>query len=233
MVVHDLACGTGSMLRWLSPQLPGPQRWVLHDVDGDLLDVAVMSAQRLPNPAVLAVEARRGDVTRLSLGELADADLVTASALLDLLTQEEVERLAASCLEPGCPVLLTLTVTGGARLDPPHPLDRVLAGAFDRHQRRLRGGRSRLGPDAARIAARTFTLLGAAVEVRPAPWRLGAADADLILSWLDGWLSAACTQEPQLAAEVAGYARARKRDADAGRLAVAVQHEDLLVLRQG
>ena len=29
--IHDLACGTGSMGRWLGPLLPGPQRWVLHD----------------------------------------------------------------------------------------------------------------------------------------------------------------------------------------------------------
>ena len=26
--IHDLACGTGSMGRWLAPLLPGPQRWV-------------------------------------------------------------------------------------------------------------------------------------------------------------------------------------------------------------
>jgi hypothetical protein len=232
-VVHDLACGTGSMLRWLAPQLPGPQRWVLHDVDGDLLDCAVTSALSASRPAALAVEARRGDVTRLPAGPLAGADLVTASALLDLLTEEEVERLAVSCLEPGCPVLLTLTVTGAARLDPPHPLDGVLAGAFARHQRRPRDGRRLLGPDAAGVAASTFTRLGATVEVRPAPWRLGPADAELILHWFDGWLSAACRQEPDVAGPVAGYARARRRDVTAGRLNVVVDHEDLLVVHGG
>ena len=35
--IHDLGCGTGSMGRWLAPRLPGPQHWVLHDRDADLL----------------------------------------------------------------------------------------------------------------------------------------------------------------------------------------------------
>jgi trans-aconitate methyltransferase len=40
LVIHDLGCGTGSMGRWLAPLLPGPQHWILHDRDEDLLDVA-------------------------------------------------------------------------------------------------------------------------------------------------------------------------------------------------
>ena len=48
LVIHDLGCGTGSMSRWLAPLLPGPQHWVLHDRDEDLLDVA---AAELPGPA--------------------------------------------------------------------------------------------------------------------------------------------------------------------------------------
>ena len=40
LVIHDLGCGTGSMGRWLAPLLPGPQHWVLHDRDEDLLDAA-------------------------------------------------------------------------------------------------------------------------------------------------------------------------------------------------
>ena len=39
-VIHDLACGTGAMGRWLAPLLPGPQHWVVHDRDADLLAVA-------------------------------------------------------------------------------------------------------------------------------------------------------------------------------------------------
>ena len=53
-VIHDLGCGTGSMGRWLAPRLPGPQHWVLHDRDADLLD----ARRRSTSPAV-TVETRR------------------------------------------------------------------------------------------------------------------------------------------------------------------------------
>ena len=47
-MVHDLGCGTGAMGRWLAPLLPGPQHWVLHDRDADLLALAAADA---PGPA--------------------------------------------------------------------------------------------------------------------------------------------------------------------------------------
>ncbi len=44
--IHDLGGGTGSMARWLAPRLDGPQRWVLHDRDAELLHLA----DELPPP---------------------------------------------------------------------------------------------------------------------------------------------------------------------------------------
>ena len=41
LVIHDLGGGSGAMGRWLAPRLPGPQHWVLHDRDADLLERAV------------------------------------------------------------------------------------------------------------------------------------------------------------------------------------------------
>ena len=61
-VIHDLACGTGSMGRWLAPLLPGPQSWVLHDLDADLLQVAAAELPARP-PTVLPSSSRRGDPT--------------------------------------------------------------------------------------------------------------------------------------------------------------------------
>ena len=37
LAIHDLGCGTGSMLRWLAPQLDSAQHWVMYDRDDDLL----------------------------------------------------------------------------------------------------------------------------------------------------------------------------------------------------
>jgi hypothetical protein len=230
-LIHDLACGTGAMGRWLAPLLPGPQRWIAHDRDADLLAVA---AADLPGPAAdgatVTVEAKQSDITRLHPGELADATLITASALLDLLTEDELARLVSVCVGAGCPALLTLTVVGRLDLTPADPLDRHMAAAFDAHQRRTTDGGRLLGPDAVAMALEEFGRLGADVLVRPSPWRLGASEADLAAEWFAGWAAAACEQEPDLAVETDGYRRRRLAQARAGQLAVTVDHADLLVL---
>jgi hypothetical protein len=230
-VIHDLGCGTGAMGRWLAPLLPGPQHWVVHDRDADLLEVA---AADLPGPAVdgasVTVEAKQSDITRLHPGDLAGASLVTASALLDLLTEDELAGLVSLCAGAGCPTLLTLSVVGRVDLTPADPLDSHVAAAFDAHQRRTINGRRLLGPDAVAFAVERFGRLGAEVLVRPSPWRLGACEADLAAEWFTGWVDAACEQQVELAAETDTYARRRLAEATAGQLAVTVDHADLLVL---
>ena len=212
--IHDLACGTGSMGRWLAPLLPGPRRWVLHDLDPERLRVAAAHP-----PAGATVEVRQSDITQLRADDLAGASLITASALLDLLTEDELAGLVSLCAETGSPTLLTLSVTGGVALSPPDPLDARVAAAFNDHQRR--GGL--LGPDAVAVAAARFEALGAEVHVSPSPWRLGAEQAGLTAEWLKGWLDAACEQEPGLVDETRAYSGRRLTT-------VTVGHADLLVL---
>jgi hypothetical protein len=229
--IHDLACGSGAMGRWLAPLLPGPQRWVLHDRDAELLELAAVDLPRsAAHGAEVAVETRVSDITRLGADDLAGATLVTASALLDLLTREELATLVHACSEARCPVLFALSVTGHVQLLPAEPLDARLAAAFDAHQRRTTPRGHLLGPDAVEAAVEAFRRLGAEVVVRPTPWRLGAADRDLAAKWLTGWVDAACEQEPALAPEADLYRRRRLREAAAGTLAVTVGHADLLVL---
>ncbi len=230
-VIHDLGCGTGAMGRWLAPLLPGPQHWVLHDRDTDLLAVARAD---LPGPGrdggAVSVETRRSDISRLGPGELAGATLITASALLDMLTADELTGLADACTAAACPVLLTLSVVGRVRLTPADALDRRVAAAFDAHQRRTTETGALLGPDAPAAAIEEFVRRGAEVVVRPSPWRLGAAHAALVTEWFAGWIGAAREQEPGLAALTDDYTRRRLAEATAGRLEVTVDHADLLVL---
>jgi SAM-dependent methyltransferase len=230
LVIYDLGCGTGATLRWLAPQLPGPQHWIGYDLDADLL-ATVNAAPDLvaADGSPVTTETRCRDVTRLGGGDLADATLITSSALLDLLTAEELDRLAFSCASARCPVLITLTVTGAVQLWPRHPVDELVAVAFNSHQRRTIGGRRLLGPDAADAAGRRFTELGRDVMGCASPWRLGPATRELTCAWFAGWLAAACEQDPHLATETRSYARVRLADASAGRLQVLVHHRDLLV----
>lgn len=230
-VIHDLACGSGAMGRWLAPLLPGPQHWILHDRDPDLLALAAVDVSgRTADGTAVDVETCLGDVTRLGRDDLAGATLVTASALLDLLTEDELAVLVRACAGARCPVLVTLSVTGRVRLDPADRLDSRVAAAFDAHQRRITPRGRLLGPDAVEAAVDGFRRLGAEVVVRPSPWRLGAAETGLAVEWLRGWIGAACEQEPVLAAEADLYRRRRLREAKAGRLAVTVEHADMLVL---
>jgi hypothetical protein len=230
LVIHDLASGTGAMLRWLAPRLPGPQHWIAHDVDTDLLAVI----EQAPHPlaadrAPVTIEVRPQDVTRLGSGALAEADVITSSALLDLLTADELERFVTTCAAPGCAVLITMSVTGAVRLRPRHRLDAAITRAFNAHQRRTTGGRTLLGPDAADAAVRMFAGLGREVVTRPSPWRLGADTSALSRAWLAGRVDAVREQEPGWSAALDDYAAQREADLASGRLRVVVGHCDLLV----
>lgn len=219
LVIHDLGGGTGAMGRWLAPRLPGPQHWVVHDRDPDLLELAAADV-----PDSVTVEVRASDITRVTRSDLAGAGLVTASALLDLLTADELTRMLDAWA--GGPMLLALTVVGRVTLTPEEPMDASIGAAFNAHQRRD----GRLGPDAVAAACNHLCDAGAEILVRPSPWRLDAAHTDLMAEWLDGWLAAACEQEAELAAEARGYRDRRRAQAAAGELEVIVDHADLLVL---
>jgi hypothetical protein len=228
--IHDLGGGAGAMGRWLAPLLPGRQHWVVHDRDTDLLEIAAAHPPgRAADGAAVTVETRHSDITRLRLNDFKDATLITASALLDLLTEAELAGLIAVCAGSGCPLLLTLSVVGRVELTPADRLDRRVAAAFDAHQRRMTERGRLLGPDAAGFAVEQLARLGTEVLVRPSPWRLGAADAELAAAWLAGWVGAASAQEAELTAEAELYARRRLAQAAAGELAVTVDHADLLV----
>lgn len=217
LVIHDLGCGTGAMARWSSGRLPGPQHWVMHDRDPVLL------AHATAGPGV-AMTTERGDLAGV---RLTGASLVTASALLDLLTADEVAGLAAACA--GSPALLTLSVTGRVELTPADPLDAAIEAAFNAHQRRVTDGRRLLGPDAPAVAAAAFERHGMTVRQHPSPWRLGPDQAALMAEWLTGRVAAASEQQ-DLGVRAQAYLRRRLAANAAGELRAVVHHRDLLAL---
>ena len=135
--VVDLGCGTGSNLRGLAPSLGPAQQWTLVDNDPVLLEaarsaLAPFERPRAPAPtppdvhdgaarelevglgdAVLAVALRAADLARCDLGEiLAGHDLVTASALFDLVSADLVEKLAEAVAACGPVFYAVLTYDG-------------------------------------------------------------------------------------------------------------------------
>ncbi|BCY07763.1 class I SAM-dependent methyltransferase [Actinoplanes sp. L3-i22] len=214
-VIRDLGCGTGSLGRWLAPRLPVPQFWILTDRDHDLLEIA---ADRMPEGVNVAIDER--DVTALTRNDLTGADLVTCSALLDLLTAPEVDRLVEVCAQARTNALFTLSVTGRVRMTPADPRDAEVEDAFNAHQRRD----AKLGPDAPDYAARAFEKAGARVIVRESAWQLGPQRSDLTAEWLRGWVGAATEERPDLGFD--DYLAARLGDLPEA----AVGHKDVLAI---
>ena len=145
-----------------------------------------------------------------------------------MLTADELAAMLGAC-RGRCPMLLALTVVGRVTLTPADPLDARIGRGVQRppapRRRAACSARTPSPPPSTSCAA-----TGAEVLVRPSPWRLDAAHADLTAEWLGGWVAAACEQEPALAAEAGAYRDRRLAQAAAGELAVTVDHADLLVL---
>ena len=229
LMIRDLGCGTGSMGRWLSVRLPGEQRWIMHDRDTGLLDIAVASMTRpAADGSSVMVVPKQGDVTQLRADDLAGTSLVTASALLDILTFDEIDDLAEACVTARCPALFVLSVDGRVEISPSDPLDAEIMVAFNSHQRRVTGGRHLLGPTAVDAMAVAFERRGATVLDCPSPWQLGRDQTALAAEWLRGWVAAACERRPSLTDLAPEYLRRRLTECAGGRLRVVVHHRDLL-----
>lgn len=230
--VVDLGAGTGANHRYLAPRLPLGQRWTAVDHDASLLaGLAHEGADR-----VVADVAELGDILAGLSGE--GPVLVTCSALLDVLTAHQLERLADALVAARCPALLALTVTGRVAWSPREPEDDVVAAAFDAHQQR----EGRPGPDAADRLVEHLGGAGVAEDVdgdggagvhvvaAPTPWQLDDRDAGLLRRWLDERVDAVLEQDPSLASVVEPWHARRLAQLEAGVLRVVVDHVDLLIL---
>lgn len=235
--IVDLGSGTGSNLRYLAPRLPGPQRWTLVDHDADLLARAGAAGTDAE------VRCVHGDLTEAGLPAAAQADLVTCSALLDLVTEDWLDRLARACRAAGCGAYLALTYDGvmewsadGSGGDGPATAsdaeDAAIRDAVNAHQRRDRGPATALGPAAAAAAEARFRTVGYRTWRLPSPWRLGPEDRALALALIDGWEDAALDLSPPPAAarRIRAWAQRRRRTAAAGGFELTVGHQDLLAL---
>jgi hypothetical protein len=230
IVIHDLGSGTGSMMRWLAPLLPGPQTWILHDWNAALLEQAIDEGARPldRDDAAISVRAHTGNLADLRPIDLAGASLVTASALLDVLTSPETHAIVDACVGAGRPALLALSVTGDVRLSPRHELDSAFEDAFKAHQLREADGRRQLGRYGAPIARGMFSQAGWQVRQGTTMWRLDHRRPRLLSEWFSGWVDAAVEQDPTLRAQAEHYRRLRASQLERGELAAQVGHVDLL-----
>jgi SAM-dependent methyltransferase len=203
--VLDLGCGTGSNLRATAPLLGSEQHWTLVDHDPALLQAAVArlsawapGAERRDNQLVLGkggkrirVRFRRADLAQdLERALESEADLYTASALFDLVSDDFIATIAAETARRKACFYTVLTYNGLQRWTPKHEADGALASAFRTHQVRDKGFGPAAGPMAPALLAAAFDEAGYSVSEGDSAWRLEAGDEALVAELVRGFRDA-------------------------------------------
>jgi SAM-dependent methyltransferase len=222
--VLDLGAGTGANFRYLHARLGNVGRWVLVDHDPALLQRAVASAASVEAPLETAVIDLASDLEQLPLPE---GGLVTASALLDLVSAPWLERLAHRCRAARTAVLFALTYDGRVRCWPGEPDDAAVIALVNLHQRTDKGFGPALGPEAADAAAGQFRRAGYRLRRVRSDWRIGPDEPALQAALLAGWAQAAREIAPGADGQVEGWLQRRLRHLRRGRSTLSVGHEDL------
>ncbi|WP_085316185.1 class I SAM-dependent methyltransferase [Derxia lacustris] len=215
LTVVDLGCGSGANLRELAPRLGGRQHWRLVDHDAALLAAVPDALARWAADAGHRLQVQADGVIELSgagfsarierqpldlaqqLHRLAldGVQLVTGSALLDLVSADWLDRLAAQAAGAGAALLFALSVDGRCDWLPADPQDGAAQALFDRHQRRDKGFGPALGLAAVAHLAQRLAARGYRVAQAPSDWVIeGEAAADMLAALLDGMAAAAAEQ---------------------------------------
>lgn len=241
LAIVDLGCGTGSNLRGMASDLPPRQNWHLIDGDAGLLArarqcLADWADGATPHGAGLALR-KDGRVIHVTFEcvdltvralDFADvgAELVTAAALFDLVSEAWLERLVAGLVRRRLPLHAVLNYDGAARWRPGDPLDDEVVAAFNRHQRGDKGFGPALGPAAGDTLAKLLARQGYTTWAGSSPWELGPPDAGLVAALTGGFAQAAGEIAPARQPDFAAWSRRRARAE-----AVTVGHRDIFAHR--
>ncbi len=217
--IADLACGTGSTLRALGPRIAARQHWRLYDNDLSLL----ARAADVPNATAVPVDLARD----LEVALDGPVDLVTTSALLDLVSAEWLERLAIETAARRIPVYAALTYDGRAEFTPSDPLDDKIVAAVNAHQRSDKGFGPALGPTAAQAAVEQFERVGYTVLQGAADWSFETADREIQTEILSGWAAAAREMGTVPLPDVLAWLTRRNVFVAAGLSSIRVGHVDV------
>jgi hypothetical protein len=223
IAVVDLACGTGATLRAIGPRLPARQSWKL--VDNDLSLLARVAT--LFRPPELIVNAQPVDLVRdLEAALDGPIDLVTTSALLDLVSAEWIERLVVETAVRRLPVYAALSYDGKIALSPQDPFDSDIVAAVNRHQHGDKGFGPALGPEAAEDCITRFKRVGYTITQGTSDWTFGPDDRAIQAEVLAGWAGAAQELGDLAPGRIASWLARRRDFLVNGRSSVTVGHID-------
>jgi len=230
VAVVDLACGLGSTLRAVSERLPKRQSWRLVDNDLSLL----ARAAGLAKPPDLTVTAVPVDLARdLEAALDGPVELITTSALLDLVSHDWLDRLVTESAARRLPVYAALSYDGLATIDPVDDLDSVVIDAVNQHQRSDKGFGPALGPEAAATAPSRFEAIGYTVTQGSSDWVFGPKDAEIQTEVLTGWAVAAREIGGPSITDIINWLARRRGHVASGRSSMRVGHVDFFARPTG
>lgn len=246
LTVLDLATGTGSNPRYLMPKLSAWQDWRLLDADIALLAalpsrmavwatrIGCACTQTAEGIALSGLEWHsrlrpwQHDLTTLTReARLSPPALVTASALLDLVSDEWLQSLVTWCSDGRSTALFALSYDGTTTLTPHDEDDDLVLQLVNRHQVTDKGFGVALGPAAIGRTDELFQACGYVVERERTDWVLGSGSGRLQGELIAGWASAARELAPAMAARIDAWEARRHEASLCGTLAITVGHEDL------
>ena len=174
------------------------------------------------------IETELGDLSDVASVELPDGGLVTAAALLDLVSHDWLDTLARRCRAAHAAVAFALTYDGRTTAEPSEPEDTLVLSLFNRHQRLDKGFGPALGPGAAGAVEAAFQAHGYEVRAAPSDWVIGPQEHAMQLALLDGWLGAALEIAPESRSALTSWDDRRRAHVLAGRSTLRVGHVDLV-----
>ncbi|CAN7550326.1 class I SAM-dependent methyltransferase [Variovorax sp. LjRoot290] len=223
--VIDLGCGTGANLRDLAPRLGGAQQWLMVDHDPRLL-AALPESLEGPGWHAKARPLRIDLAAALDAVPYGAARLVTASALLDLVSASWLDALLNHVRMASAAVLFALTVDGRVAWAPGLAGDAEVHELFATHQQRDKGFGPALGGEAVALAVARLDAMGYSVTQARSDWCI--EEAAMLRAMIEGMAHATLEQEPA-AHELVGAWKAR-RLALVDRTCLRVGHVDLLAM---
>lgn len=232
----DLGSGSGSNMRFLAPQLPGPQNWVLLD-DAELLTHAKTTCQSLRDKEgqPVAITMRAANLSEPDWLALSGErfDLVTASALLDLVSEQWLDNFVGFCQAQGAAVLATLSYDGHFSFGRSHCTDSLVRDLVHAHQRKGKGFGPALGPDATTLLEQRMRNRGFTVLNGPSPWHLDHRHLALQVALVEYWTEAAIEQSPADRDIIEVWRGQRLQEAWAGQAQIEVGHRDVFAVPGG
>lgn len=179
------------------------------------------------------VQTRRLDlVTELNTPgfalDFAPDVVVTASALLDLVSDQWLVQLVEQCRANRCTVLFALTYDGRIALTPSDPDDGWIRELVNRHQLGDKGFGPALGPGASQRTCELFRAAGYDVRAAQSDWNLQPDEHRLQQSLLEGWAAAATELAPNEADRCSRWLARRLAHVANETSRIVVGHEDVL-----